>query len=120
MRDEKKEQISEINDGRLAFVFVAPERLQMKEFRDSLQVVAARFPISLAVIDEAHCVSEWGHDFRPSYLHLPYNLNRYCKSEGGRAPTMVGLTGTASFAVLTDIQAEMQITDEGAIVLTII
>jgi len=115
--DEKAAQIEEMTDGGLAFVFVAPERLQMKEFRDSLQTVAARFPISLAVIDEAHCVSEWGHDFRPSYLHLPYNLKKYCKSQSEDIPTMVGLTGTASFAVLTDIQIEMQITEEDAIIL---
>ena len=74
-------------------------------------------PISLAVVDEAHCLSEWGHDFRPSYLHLPRNLQHYCADlDTGARPTLVGLTGTASFAVLEDIQAELEITDEAAIV----
>jgi len=103
--------------GRLAFTFISPERLQIQDFRNQLQSVVARFPISLAVIDEAHCVSEWGHDFRPSYLHLPRNLQRYCSDGQGRLPTLVGLTGTASFAVLTDIQMEMHVTDEEAIIL---
>lgn len=103
--------------GNLAFVFIAPERLQSEDFRNRLRGVTGKFPISLAVVDEAHCVSEWGHDFRPSYLHLPFNLRKYCSDASGLSPTLVALTGTASFAVLTDIQMEMGITDENAIVL---
>ena len=103
--------------GNLAFVFIAPERLQSEDFRNRLRGVTGKFPISLAVVDEAHCVSEWGHDFRPSYLHLPLNLRKYCSDARGLSPTLVALTGTASFAVLTDIQMEMGITDESAIVL---
>ena len=114
---EKEASLRDMEAGRLAFTFISPERLQIQEFRNQLQTVVARFPVSLAVIDEAHCVSEWGHDFRPSYLHMPLNLQRYCSNGDGRKPTLAGLTGTASFAVLTDIQMEMQITDEDAIVL---
>ena len=113
-----KEQIlTKIGSGRAAFAFITPERLQDQTFRDRLRTVVAKFPVSLAVIDEAHCVSEWGHDFRPSYLHMPRNLQRYCSDAAGRKPTLVGLTGTASFAVLTDIQSEMQVQDEDAIIL---
>lgn len=113
-----REQIlTKIESGRVAFAFITPERLQDQTFRDRLQTVVAKFPVSLAVIDEAHCVSEWGHDFRPSYLHMPHNLQRYCSDADGRKPTLVGLTGTASFAVLADIQLEMQVQDENAIIL---
>ena len=114
---EKDAVLHDMEAGRLAFTFISPERLQIQEFRNQLQSVVARFPVSLAVIDEAHCVSEWGHDFRPSYLHMPRNLQRYCSDSEGCVPTLVGLTGTASFAVLTDIQMEMHVTDEEAIVL---
>jgi len=114
---EKEAILRDMEAGRLAFTYISPERLQIQEFRNQLQTVVARFPVSLAVIDEAHCVSEWGHDFRPSYLHMPINLQRYCSDGEGRRPTLVGLTGTASFAVLTDIQMEMQVADEDAIVL---
>ena len=114
---ERDAVYGEMEAGRLAFIFVAPERLQIQEFRDRLRSVVARFPVSLAVIDEAHCVSEWGHAFRPSYLHLARNLEKYCSDDGERVPTLVGLTGTASFSVLTDIQMEMGITDEIAVIL---
>lgn len=109
--------ILDMSEGSLAFVFVAPERLQTERFRDSLRTRKGVFPISLAVVDEAHCISEWGHDFRPSYLHLPYNLRNYCSYNEHEAPTVLGLTGTASFAVLADIQAEMDINTEDAIIL---
>ena len=100
-----------------AYILIAPERLQSEQFRVQLQQVRSNVPISLAVVDEAHCLSEWGHDFRPSYLHLPRNLQHYCADlDTGARPTLVGLTGTASFAVLEDIQAELEITDEAAIV----
>ena len=114
---EKEASLNDMEAGRLAFTYISPERLQIQDFRNQLQTVVERFPVSLAVIDEAHCVSEWGHDFRPSYLHMPLNLQRYCSGGDGRKPTIVGLTGTASFAVLTDIQMEMQVADEDAIVL---
>ena len=108
--------LEEMERGRLSYIFIAPERLQNEEFRERLHSVVAKYPISLAVIDEAHCVSEWGHDFRPSYLHLGRNILSYCSNEKG-SPTLVGLTGTASFAVLADVQIEMGVNDEKAIVL---
>lgn len=104
---------SELENGEMYYVFVAPERMQMENFRTSLQTVVNRMPISLAVIDEAHCVSEWGHNFRTSYLHLSHNITKYCSPEiGGRPPTLAALTGTASFAVLTDIQMEIAFKDD--------
>ena len=112
----REESTQEMARNRLQFVFIAPERLQMEEFRNHLKAVANRITIPLAVIDEVHCVSEWGHDFRPSYLHLGRNISNYC-SNGTESPTLVGLTGTASFAVLTDVQVELGITEEEAVVL---
>jgi len=116
-QEVKESIITDMEAGRLAFTFISPERLQILDFRNRLKSVVARFPVSLAVVDEAHCVSEWGHDFRPSYLHMPRNLQNYCSDDQGNIPILVGLTGTASFAVLTDIQIEMNITDEEAIIL---
>jgi len=113
---EKEIELQKVGEGSYYYVFVAPERMQMKNFRTQLKALVAKFPISLAVIDEAHCVSEWGHDFRPSYLHLGFNLREYCTVDNEKSPPIVGLTGTASFAVLTDIQIELEIKEEEAVI----
>lgn len=114
---ERQIELNRIASGHYYYVFVAPERLQMVEFRQDLQTLVAQYPISLAVIDEVHCVSEWGHDFRHSYLHLGRNIDKYCTTENSESPTLVGLTGTASFAVLTDVQMELKIKEEEAVIL---
>ena len=114
---DRGDLLQRMANSELAYILIAPERLQSEQFRVQLQQVRANVPISLAVVDEAHCLSEWGHDFRPSYLHLPRNLQHYCADlDTGARPTLVALTGTASYAVLEDIQAELEITDEGAII----
>ena len=71
-----------------------------------------------AVIDEAHCLSEWGHDFRTPYLNLGINAQDICKTKTGDKVILFGLTATASFDVLTDIERELQIgkTDGNAVV----
>ena len=114
---DRGDLLQRMANSELAYILIAPERLQSEQFRVQLQQVRTNVPISLAVVDEAHCLSEWGHDFRPSYLHLPRNLQHYCTDlDTGAHPTLVALTGTASYAVLEDIQAELEITDEEAII----
>ena len=115
--DQRDIELDKVANGHYYYVFVSPERLQMDEFRKRLQALVAQYPISLAVIDEVHCVSEWGHDFRTSYLHLGRNIEKYCTTPNGFSPTLVGLTGTASFAVLTDVQIQLNVRDEEAIIL---
>ena len=78
--------------------------MQSPEFRQKLQSFVASSIVNLAVIDEAHCVSEWGHDFRPSYLNLAKNLRLHCSD-----PPILALTGTASRAVLRDMFSELDI-----------
>jgi RecQ family ATP-dependent DNA helicase len=112
---EREEVIKQMAAGQLKFVFVSPERLQNKTFRENLTSSTAVFPITYVVIDEAHCVSEWGHDFRTSYLNLGKAINNFCCYKGV-IPTIMALTGTASYAVLMDIQREIGIQDEEAII----
>jgi len=101
--------------GEYLFAYVAPERFQTIEFRESLRTLTVHTPIALIVVDEAHCVSEWGHDFRTAYLNIGKTSRDYCKSER-KVPPLLALTGTASRAVLKDVQRELQIEDFDAII----
>ena len=64
--DERDEVMRHLLSGSLDLLYVAPERFILSQFRETL----SRVSLSIAVIDEAHCISEWGHDFRPDYLSL--------------------------------------------------
>jgi len=96
-----------IAHGQAEFVFISPERLQTKRFRETLTELALKTYINSAVLDEAHCISEWGHDFRTAYLNVAKNLRNLCRHEDF-VPTLLALTGTASPAVLRDIKREIQ------------
>lgn len=101
-----------VQSGDSLFVFLSPERLQIPEFRSSLRQLAATTLINLAVIDEAHCVSEWGHDFRTAYLNVGRTLRHYGQDSQGSPPPILALTGTASRAVLKDVLNDLDITQE--------
>jgi len=79
--------------GKVDFVFATPERLEDPAFLEALQ----RTKIDLFVVDEAHCVSEWGHDFRPAFL----SLGTAAKALG--TPPVLALTATATERVLSDV-----------------
>jgi ATP-dependent DNA helicase RecQ len=111
-----KERITQaFASGQYLFCYVAPERFQTEPFRDSLRTLTTSLPVSLVVVDEAHCVSEWGHDFRTAYLNLGRVAREYCASDG-LVPPLVALTGTASRIVLKDIQRELGIPDYDALI----
>ena len=93
------------------FVFVTPERFQISKFRQTLARLTSFTLINLAVIDEAHCVSEWGHNFRYAYLNLGRSLRMRCKDQSGQSPPLLALTGTASRAVLSDVLFQLSITE---------
>ena len=104
-----KPLLAAVGAGEALFVFCAPERLQQQAFQEQLAgMVFAGGRINLAVVDEAHCVSEWGHDFRPAYLNLGAKLRDVAKDQ--RLPVLA-LTGTASRAVLKDVLLELDIDD---------
>lgn len=103
------ELLHRIRAGEVDFAFVSPERIQNARFRDALHTLTVASTIALAVVDEAHCVSEWGHDFRTSYLDLGRVLREVCADSSGAPPTLLALTGTASRAVLRDMLTELAI-----------
>jgi len=102
--------------GQYLFSYVAPERLQIEKFRHSLRSLTTNTPVSLIAIDEAHCVSEWGHSFRTAYLNLGRNCRKFCTTQGASPPPLIALTGTASKIVLKDVQRELEIHSFDAII----
>ncbi len=92
---------SDILSGKTKLLYVAPESLTKEENVEFLRSVK----ISFYAIDEAHCISEWGHDFRPEYRHIRPIVN-----EIGRAP-IIALTATATKKVQDDIQKNLGIMD---------
>ncbi len=113
----EREEITEaFGQGQYLFCYIAPERFQTVKFRNALKALTVATPVSLVAVDEAHCVSEWGHDFRTAYLNLGRTSREYCRGNDGRVPPLLALTGTASHAVLHDVQRELQIHDFEAII----
>ncbi|MEG4211856.1 DNA helicase RecQ [Microcoleus sp. S13_B4] len=94
---ETRSRESAILEGKIKLLYVAPERLLGERFLPFLDIVANKLGISAFAIDEAHCVSEWGHDFRPEYRQMERVRDRYPD-----IPIM-GLTATATERVRQDI-----------------
>lgn len=98
---ESGEAQEAIESGISQLIYVTPERLENSKFLDML----AERSVSLLAVDEAHCISQWGHDFRPAYLNL-----RYARQRMGNPP-VIALTATATEAVLDDIRKNLDIED---------
>ena len=104
---KKGKIIQNFGDGKYFLVWISPERFQTQKFREKLQKINLVHNFSYAVIDEVHCLSEWGHDFRTSYLNLIKTIHRYCTNI-----KLLGLTATASQFVLQDLKNEFGIESE--------
>jgi ATP-dependent DNA helicase RecQ len=98
-REQSRQALNDYLDGRLDFLFIAPERLRVPNFP---QALARRKP-ALIAIDEAHCISAWGHDFRPDYRTLGDYLPTL------RPAPIIALTATATPTVQRDIVAQLQL-----------
>ena len=107
--EEKLKKLNLLQQGATLFMLLSPERFMMENFRDSLLTMTEKNHVyfSYGVIDEVHCVSEWGHDFRTSYLHLGRNMINFMHTKSKRPLSVIGLTATASFDVLADVEREL-------------
>ncbi|HEY0190649.1 MAG TPA: ATP-dependent DNA helicase RecQ, partial [Kofleriaceae bacterium] len=107
-RDEQQ-SLARLSENRPCVAYVTPERLGEPRFRDRLAAVR----VSLFVVDEAHCISQWGHDFRPAYLGLGEAVRALGK------PPVLALTATAPPKVKDDILAQLQLCPADASVIDI-
>jgi ATP-dependent DNA helicase RecQ len=98
---ETNKRLREIRRGLYKLVYVAPERFRSQAFMDSI----ASVKVKLFAVDEAHCISHWGHDFRPDYLRLKDAIERI-----GR-PQIIALTATATPKVRGDISEQLGLRD---------
>ena len=97
--DQLRDVYERLEAGTLKLLYIAPERFSNEAFRQRLK----RLPIQLVAIDEAHCISEWGHNFRPDYLKLA----RICRRL--KIPRVLCLTATATPKVARDIRKSFRI-----------
>ncbi|MGH1277409.1 DNA helicase RecQ [Bacillus cereus] len=106
---EANQRIQLAKQGHYKLLYVAPERLDSMEFVD--QLIDMKIP--MIAIDEAHCISQWGHDFRPSYLHI-HRILDYLPEK----PLVLALTATATPQVRDDICNTLEINKENTIMTT--
>ncbi|MFS0612345.1 DNA helicase RecQ [Lederbergia ruris] len=104
--DEIQQRLADVYNGKYKLVYIAPERLEVASFRKIMDSIH----ISCLAIDEAHCISQWGHDFRPSYLLIKRLINDIQPK-----PAVLALTATATPQVQQDICELLHIEDENVV-----
>ena len=103
--EDYRQVMAQLRAGELKLLYVAPERFNNERFRETIRPLR----ISLFAVDEAHCISEWGHNFRPDYLKLIGFARDF------QAERILALTATATDQVLTDVRQGFDIAEQHAV-----
>ena len=112
--DQQKVALDNCQWGPYRFLYVSPERLESEEFRERL----CRLPICLIAVDEAHCISQWGYDFRPSYLKIAEIrdlINEPRTTNQDKRVPILALTATATPEVVDDIQERLAFSEKNVL-----
>ncbi|MBO8137204.1 MAG: ATP-dependent DNA helicase RecQ [Desulfotomaculum sp.] len=107
-REEQKQRLDGIRDGKYKIIYAAPERLRTRSFASLIEDIS----LAMLVVDEAHCISQWGHDFRPDYLYLREFINM------ANRPRVLALTATATPKVQYDILQQLGIENAAKVVVS--
>lgn len=111
--DQRQKDEVKLRKANAMFVFTSPERFQNEIFRKILLNLSNNHSVERIVLDEVHCLSEWGHDFRIPYLMLAETLITYC----GKNVKYLGLTATAAANVIRDLIVELKMSEDDVIYL---
>jgi len=103
--DEVNHRMSLATQNRIKLLYIAPERLDSDSFIYSIQ----KLQVSMIAIDEAHCISQWGHDFRPSYMNIKSFINNIERNNNNNGILITAFTATATPLVKNDIIANLQL-----------
>jgi len=102
--EEANQRLDDFSSGRIKLLYVAPERIK----NDSFQKTIRKSSISYIVVDEAHCASQYGHDFRPAYMNIK-NIFNLIKTANGIRPLVIAVTATATSNIENDIAESLGI-----------
>ena len=111
--DQRQKDEAKLRKANAIFVFTSPERFQNEIFRKILLNLSDNHSVERIVLDEVHCLSEWGHDFRIPYLMLAETLITYC----GKNVKYLGLTATAAANVIRDLIVELKMSEDDVVYL---
>lgn len=108
--DEQRARVRAMQQGKYKLVYIAPERFRNERFVEAMRSVQ----VSLFAVDEAHCISQWGHDFRPDYLRLKDAVAQL--GQNGNRPQVIALTATATPTVRADIAKQLALEEPASFV----
>lgn len=109
--EQSKQVMADAKSGKLKILMVSVERFKNERFRNFIQQVA----VSMLVVDEAHCISEWGHNFRPDYLKIPHYLQNLNGGSHVDSPRVLLLTATATRKVKLDMADKFNIASQNIV-----
>lgn len=97
---ERQQRLQQLREGKKGLLYISPEQLRSI----SVRMLLRERPPALWVVDEAHCISQWGHDFRPDYMYIPKFMRELTEERGADSPLIALMTATATRDVVRDIK----------------